>query len=163
MEISVRPFVEADITAALALWRATPGVGLSAADEPAALARYLARNPGLSLVADVHGTLVGTLLCGHDGRRGLIHHLVAAHGHRRRPASMRSWRSQRAAICAVVRHQHQRGAGFAVQLEHQLHHLLAGGEVQAAGGLVGQQHRRLDDEGARQRHALLLAARQHRG
>ena len=83
MEMLIRPFVEADIAAALALWRATPSVGLSAADEPAALARYLARNPGLSLVAEVRGTLVGTLLCGHDGRRGLIHHLVAAHGHRR--------------------------------------------------------------------------------
>ncbi len=83
MEVLIRPFVEADITDALALWRATPGVGLSAADEPAALARYLARNPGLSLVAEARGTLVGTLLCGHDGRRGLIHHLVAAHNHRR--------------------------------------------------------------------------------
>ena len=38
---------------------------------------------------------------------------------------------------------------------------LAGGEVEAAGGLVGEQHRGPHDEGARQRHALLLAARQH--
>lgn len=83
MDVFIRPFVEDDITAALAMWQATPGVGLSAADEPAALVRYLARNPGLSLVAEAGGRLVGTLLCGHDGRRGLIHHLVAAHGHRR--------------------------------------------------------------------------------
>lgn len=81
----IRPFAEAHIPAALALWRATPGVGLSAADEPAAIARYLARNPGLSLVAESEpdGQLIGTLLCGHDGRRGLIHHLVVAPGHRR--------------------------------------------------------------------------------
>lgn len=89
MQIAIRPFVEADITAALTLWRATPGVGLSAADEPDALARYLARNPGLSLVAEFRGTLVGTLLCGHDGRRGLIHHLVAAPGHRRQRIGQR--------------------------------------------------------------------------
>jgi hypothetical protein len=35
--------------------------------------------------------------------------------------------------------QHERGAQLAVQVEHQLHDLLAGGEVEAAGGLVGQQ------------------------
>ena len=63
----------------------------------------------------------------------------------------------------VVGDQHQRGAQFLVQLEHQLHHGLAGGEVQAAGRLVGQQHGWLDDKGARQRHALLFAARQHLG
>ena len=32
--------------------------------------------------------------------------------------------------------------------------------VEVAGGLVGQQHRGLGDDGARDRHALLLAARQ---
>jgi ribosomal protein S18 acetylase RimI-like enzyme len=83
MSVLIRPFAEADIAAAITLWRATTGVGLSAADEPAAIARYLARNPGLSWVAEAQGQLVGTLLCGHDGRRGLIHHLVAAGGHRR--------------------------------------------------------------------------------
>ena len=37
---------------------------------------YLGRNPGMSFVA-IHGrTLVGIILCGHDGRRGYIHHLA---------------------------------------------------------------------------------------
>ena len=62
-----------------------------------------------------------------------------------------------------MRDHDQRGALLAVEVEHQLHHLLAGGEIQAAGWLVGQQHGRLHDEGACQRHALLLAARQHLG
>ena len=79
----------------------------------------------------------------------------------RRPASIRSWRSQRAAMRAVVRHQHQRRAGLAVQREHQLDDRLAGREVEAAGRFVGEQHRRPHDEGARQRDALLFAARQH--
>ena len=57
--------------------------------------------------------------------------------------------------------QHQRRSLLAVELEHQRHHLLAGGVVQAAGGLVGQQQRRPLHEGARQRDALLLAAREH--
>lgn len=72
------------IPRALALWRQTAGVGLSAADEPAALAAYLARNPGSSFVLFEADVLVGTILCGHDGRRGLIHHLVIAPGQRRR-------------------------------------------------------------------------------
>lgn len=83
MAVRIRPFADADIAAAIQLWRATPGVGLSAADEPACIARYLARNPGLSQVAEVAGQLAGTLLCGHDGRRGLIHHLAVAPGHQR--------------------------------------------------------------------------------
>jgi len=73
---SIREFCSADHSAASALWQRTPGVGLSAADAPEAIAAYLLRNPGTSFVAEVEGTLVGTMLCGHDGRRGLIHHLV---------------------------------------------------------------------------------------
>ena len=72
----LRPFDIDDHATALALWQRTPGVGLSAADEAPALRAYLLRNPGTSFVAERDGTVVGTVLCGHDGRRGLIHHLV---------------------------------------------------------------------------------------
>ena len=80
----LRPFLTADIPAARALWQATPGVGLSAADEPAALRAFLARNPGTSFVAESAGRLTGTILVGHDGRRGLIHHLAVATDQRRK-------------------------------------------------------------------------------
>ncbi len=66
------------VDAARALWAHTEGVGLSAADEVEPLGRYLARNPRTSFVALRDGALVGTLLCGHDGRRGLLHHLAVA-------------------------------------------------------------------------------------
>ena len=81
--MSLRPFRPEDIAAARALWQATPGVGLSAADESQALAAFLARNPGTSFVAESEGRLVGTILVGHDGRRGLIHHLAVAVDQRR--------------------------------------------------------------------------------
>ena len=81
--MSLRPFRPEDIAAARALWQATPGVGLSAADAPQALAAFLARNPGTSFVAESEGRLVGTILVGHDGRRGLIHHLAVAGDQRR--------------------------------------------------------------------------------
>jgi ribosomal protein S18 acetylase RimI-like enzyme len=82
--IQISPLTEADIAEALELWTASEGVGLRGADEPAALARYLARNPGLSLAARDGGRMVGAVLCGHDGRRGYLHHLAVAASHRRR-------------------------------------------------------------------------------
>ena len=66
------------------LWKSTPGVGLSSADEKEPIEGFLARNPGLSFVAEHEGMIVGTILCGHDGRRGLIHHLVTSASFRRR-------------------------------------------------------------------------------
>jgi len=74
----------ADYDQVYALWQACEGVGLSAADEPQAIRAYLERNPGLSAVALDGGRVVGTVLCGHDGRRGYIHHLAVAQSHRRR-------------------------------------------------------------------------------
>ena len=81
---ALRTFAPGHIGRARELWSRTPGVGLSAADEDAPLARFLLRNPGLSHVVELDGAVVGTILCGHDGRRGLIHHLVVSPGLRRR-------------------------------------------------------------------------------
>lgn len=84
MSIELRAFDESDYLQARTLWERTPGVGLSEADAPEAIKAFLARNPGTSFVALDGSVLVGTVLCGHDGRRGLIHHLVTAPSHRRR-------------------------------------------------------------------------------
>lgn len=51
-------------------------MGLGESDTPTALAMFLARNPGMSAVAIADGVLVGAVLCGHDGRRGSLHHLA---------------------------------------------------------------------------------------
>ncbi len=69
--------------AVIMLWTTSEGIGLSSADSREAVARYLARNPGLSLVALDDERVVGALLCGHDGRRGFIHHLAVAEKYRR--------------------------------------------------------------------------------
>ena len=71
------------IPLALELWESTDHIGLSSADEPEALTRYLARNPGFSFVALAAGELAGAVLCGHDGRRGFIHHLAVAPSYRK--------------------------------------------------------------------------------
>lgn len=75
--MTILPMTMDDYDEAVALWEDTPGIGLSNADGPQAVARYLKRNPGMSQVArGAGGVLEGTLLCGHDGRRGFLHHLV---------------------------------------------------------------------------------------
>ncbi len=75
----IRPMTLDDYEPVLVMWQATEGMGLSQADSREAMARYLSRNPGLSLVAlSSQGELAGAVLCGHDGRRGLLHHLAVA-------------------------------------------------------------------------------------
>ncbi len=67
-----------DYEDAYALWKGSQGIGLSSADSREAIARYLARNPGMSSAARDGGRLVGAVLAGHDGRRGFLHHLAVA-------------------------------------------------------------------------------------
>ncbi len=82
-ELHIRQMTLEDYTAVTHLWQAVEGVGLSAADSAENIARYLARNPGLSFVASLDNRLVGAVLCGHDGRRGYLHHLAVDAAHRR--------------------------------------------------------------------------------
>jgi N-acetylglutamate synthase len=73
-----------DYPEVVALWRASEGVGLTESDSPAGVAAFLVRNPGMSAVAcDAEGRVVGAVLCGHDGRRGYLHHLAVTRGLRR--------------------------------------------------------------------------------
>ncbi len=57
------------------LWDATDGVMLTDTDTPTGLTSYLTRNPELSYVAVTNDRIIGAVLCGHDGRRGYLHHL----------------------------------------------------------------------------------------
>ncbi|TWT77322.1 Acetyltransferase YpeA [Posidoniimonas polymericola] len=73
----VRPMTIDDYPAVYALWVSTPGVGVDETDERDPTARFLERNPGLSLVAaDSDQQIVAAVLCGHDGRRGYLSHLA---------------------------------------------------------------------------------------
>jgi ribosomal protein S18 acetylase RimI-like enzyme len=81
---TLRPMLEEDIPAAIALWQGMAGIGLRDADSPEALAKYLRRNPGCSFVATTDtGILAGVALAGHDGRRGYLHHVAVAEAFRK--------------------------------------------------------------------------------
>lgn len=73
----------ADHATVMALMQQTPGMSIRDADSRDATARYLARNPGLSLVAHVDDKMVGCIMCGHDGKRGYLQHLLVLPDYRR--------------------------------------------------------------------------------
>ena len=83
LPVEITEFTPADHEEALSLWQISEGIGLSSADSRESIERYLLRNPGLSFVARDGDRLVGAVLCGHDGRRGYLHHLAVAPEHRR--------------------------------------------------------------------------------
>lgn len=66
------------------LWCNTPGMGLSDADMHENIHSFLLRNNGLSFVCRYEDRIIGTILCGHDGRRGYIYHVTVAEKYRGR-------------------------------------------------------------------------------
>jgi putative acetyltransferase len=66
------------------LWKKSENIGLSRADQREKIKAYLDRNPGMSFVAKDNGVIVGAALCGHDGRRGYLHHLAVAKSHQKK-------------------------------------------------------------------------------
>lgn len=81
-EIQFRPLLPSDYDAVCALWAGADGVEVAEGDDRASIAAYLARNPGLSRVAVLGAEVIGAVLCGHDGRRGVLYHLAVAAPHR---------------------------------------------------------------------------------
>src|SRR4051812_11639734 len=82
--VRVRAFTMSDYDSASALWSKAEGIELCEGDSREELVRYLARNPGLSQIAEADSAIVGAALCGHDGRRGWIYHLVVEESYRAR-------------------------------------------------------------------------------
>lgn len=74
-----------DYESAARLWQGMDrGVHFSRSDVPAEIEKKLTRDPDLFLVAELEGELVGTVIGGFDGRRGMVYHLAVAASHRRR-------------------------------------------------------------------------------
>lgn len=58
------------------LWMTIKGFAIRSIDDSRkGVERFLKRNPATSVVAEENGEIVGSILCGHDGRRGCLYHV----------------------------------------------------------------------------------------
>lgn len=66
------------------LWLRISGFGIRSIDDSKEhIVRFLRRNPTTSFVAEEEGRIVGSLLCGHDGRRGCFYHVCVDKAYRK--------------------------------------------------------------------------------
>ncbi len=85
MKIGLREFNLAEYDTVYALWQnAGPGLGIGRSDTREEIAKKLKRDPDLFLVAEDAGKIIGTVIGGYDGRRGLVYHLTVEHAYRGR-------------------------------------------------------------------------------
>jgi ribosomal protein S18 acetylase RimI-like enzyme len=82
MSVSISEMSIADYPVLVEIWQSDAGIGLGPGDEEDGIFRYLKRNPGMSFIARFENKIVGTILAGHDGRRGYIYHLFVLPDHR---------------------------------------------------------------------------------
>ena len=81
----IRTMTIEDYDGVYALWTKIRGFGLRSVDDSReGVDRFLKRNPATSVVAIEDGRVVGSILCGHDGRRGCLYHVCVDEDYRRR-------------------------------------------------------------------------------
>ncbi len=123
--IGIRLMEIGDYDQVYAMWMATPGMGLNSIDDTReGIAKYLKRNPETCFVAEAGDEVVGVILCGHDGRRGMIHHTAVKQSLRRRGVGKLLWEAAVAALrregiakaWLVVKRQNELGNAFWEQL-----------------------------------------------
>lgn len=74
----------ADYDKVIALWKnAGPGIHVRRSDEAAEIDKKIQRDPDLFLVAEINGHMIGSVLGGFDGRRGMVYHLTVIESHRK--------------------------------------------------------------------------------
>ena len=76
--MNIREFVyENDLQAVLELWKgSSPGIRISPSDDPVEIRKKLQRDPDLFLVAEEDARIIGVVVGGFDGRRGMVYHLA---------------------------------------------------------------------------------------
>ena len=103
--LKITALTEQDYDAALELWQSIPEIGIVPTfDTRERIAAYLKRNPELSSAAHQDGRLIGTLLCGHDGRRGSLYHMGVAPAYRGQQIARRLLERSLAGLAAVGIH-----------------------------------------------------------
>jgi len=80
---NIRSYRPGDYEAVVELWRDV-GFDVDERDDAAALSRYVLLNPGLFLIAEADGSVVGTVLASWDGRRSIVYRMAVGPGWQRR-------------------------------------------------------------------------------
>jgi ribosomal protein S18 acetylase RimI-like enzyme len=67
----------ADYAAVYSVWEKTgKGIRITRSDKMTEIEKLIHNSPGLFFVAEINHQIVGTVMGGFDGRRGLIYHLA---------------------------------------------------------------------------------------
>ena len=75
--MKIRKMLFSDYDSVYNLWLNMPGMGLNTTDDSKeGIEKYLLRNPNTCFVAEKNDEIIGVILSGHDGRRGLIYHMA---------------------------------------------------------------------------------------
>jgi len=84
-QVSIRSFVFPDDYAEVYnLWsQAGAGLHVGRSDSLEEISKKLQRDPDLFLVAEVNGRIIGSVMGGFDGRRGIVYHLGVSPDSRR--------------------------------------------------------------------------------
>jgi ribosomal protein S18 acetylase RimI-like enzyme len=91
LPVSIRQFrFPDDYPMVYTLWEeAGPGIHLRRSDTLEEIGKKSMRDPDLFLVAEIGGRLIGSILGGFDGRRGIMYHLAVQHDFRNRGIASR--------------------------------------------------------------------------
>ena len=82
--MTIRTMTIEDFDQVHALWMTIKGFGIRSIDDSKeGVERFLKRNPTTSVVAEIDNKIVGSILCGHDGRRGCLYHVCVDEKYRR--------------------------------------------------------------------------------
>lgn len=84
-DVIIRPMDPGDYEAVRELWMSIRGFGIRALDDSRDdVVRFIQRNPTTSVVAVCGDRIVGSILCGSDGRQGAMYHVCVAEDFRRK-------------------------------------------------------------------------------
>jgi len=82
-ELVIRPMTILDYNHVSALWAGISGFAIRSIDDSReGVERFLKRNPNTSVVAVIDGKIVGSILCGHDGRQACFYHVCVRSDYR---------------------------------------------------------------------------------
>lgn len=84
-DVNIRVMTIEDYSGVHDLWMSISGFAIRSIDDSRdGVATFLKRNPTTSVVAECDGKIVGSILCGHDGRRGCLYHVCVDKDYRMR-------------------------------------------------------------------------------